>query len=483
MVLAVLLIHAVLLPLLSYGMLTVVRNVQEELFIDHVRIYARVFADQLQSDGRLASDTTIIEALDSSILGGRCVHAAFEMNGRRLLSSMMEETDGDGFEEDFGFGEHGDKVYYLSTPLIVDNTMAVLELGFDEEPALQEIASASKTVLTIVLVYLLITVFLVLLFGSILSAPLQRLRHDSHKIASGDYARQMSVESDIFEIKELTNDLEHMRSTLVGINARLEGEIAGREVAEAERRKAETHLRHMHRLQSIGTMAGGVAHEFNNVLLPILLYTELALEDLPENSPTRPHLERVLKLAHRAKGLSEQILTFGRPSGEEMTVYPDIAPVLDEAMSMVRALIPASIEIRIGIHRPIGPVQCDPNEVQQLVVNLCSNAYKALLQGGGGIRVGAENVEVTPELAAQRPSLKTGNYVRLTVADDGEGMDAATLERMFDPFFSTREVGKGTGLGLSVVHGIVTKHEGDIVVASEVGKGTTIDVYFPKVEA
>lgn len=483
MVLSVLLIHAVLLPLLSYGMLALVRNVQEELFIDHVRIYARVFADQLQSDGALASEESIIQTLDSSILGGRCVHAALELDGRRVLSSLMDQSDSDKFEEDFGFGRHGDNVYYLSTPIIVGDTMALLELGFDEEPALLEIKSARNTILIIVVSYLLITVFFVIVFSTVLSRPLQRLRNESHKIASGDYARQLSADSKILEIIELTDDLEHMRSTLVGINAELKEEIASREAAELERRKAEVHLRHMHRLQSIGTMAGGVAHEFNNVLLPILLYTDLALEDLPEDDPARPRLERVLKLANRAKSLSEQILTFGRPSGDNMTLFADVAPVLEEAMSMVRALIPASIPIRIGIHRPIGPIECDPNELQQLIVNLCSNAYKALLSGGGSIRVGAENVEVTSGFAAQHARLEPGHYVRLSVADDGEGMDAATLERMFDPFFSTREVGEGTGLGLSVVHGIVTKHKGEIVVASKVGEGTTVDVYFPKVEA
>ncbi len=387
MVLAVLLSHAVLLPLLSYGVLALVQNVQEEMFIDHVRIYSRVFADQMQSDGQLANEERIVEALDSSILGGRCVHAAFELDGRRLLSSMMDNEDGDKFEEDFSFGEHGDNVYYLSTPLVVGNAMAVLELGFDEVPTMLDMDSVRSNILTIVFIYLLVTVFLAMFLSTLVSSPLQRLRRDSHKIASGDYTRHMSVDSEIVEIKELTSDLEHMRSTLVGINARLEGEIASREAAEEERRKAETHLRHMHRLQSIGTMAGGVAHEFNNVLLPILLYTDLALEDLPDDSPIRPNLERVLRLANRAKGLSEQILTFGRPSGEVMTVHADVAPILDEAMSMVRALIPASIEIKIEIQRPLGPIECDTNEVQQLVVNLCSNAYKALLKGDGSIRV------------------------------------------------------------------------------------------------
>ena len=483
MILAVMLIHAVLLPLLSYGMLAVVRNVQEEVFIDHVRIYSRVFADLLQSNGEMPDEGRIIEMLDSAILGGRCVHAAFKQGDRRLLSSLMEADEGEAFEEDFSFGEHDDNVYYLSVPLIDGAAMAVLEFGFDEAPTLLEMENARRTIISIVLVYLLVSVVLVIFLSKVLSRPLQRLRHDSHKIASGDYTRHMSVDSNIFEIDALTKDLEHMRSTLVGINERLEGEIASREEAEAERRKAEIHLRHMHRVQSIGTLAGGVAHEFNNVLLPLLLYTDLALEDLPADSPTRPNLERVLRLANRAKGLSEQILTFSRPAGEDMQLVDDMAPVLDEAVSMVRALIPANIEMKIAIERPVGPVLCNPNEVQQLVVNLCSNAYRSLLQGGGGIRVVLRACTVTDDFAAEHPRLKAGNYVCLTVADDGEGMDAETMERMFDPFFSTREVGKGTGLGLSVVHGIVTKHNGDIVVSSEVGKGTTVDVFFPQSDA
>ena len=116
-------------------------------------------------------------------------------------------------------------------------------------------------------------------------------------------------------------------------------------------------------------------------------------------------------------------------------------------------------------------------------MNLCSNAYQSLLKGGRRISVGLKATEVTPEFAQLHPRLQAGNYLCLTVADNGEGMDSATMERIFDPFFSTREVGKGTGLGLSVVHGIVTKHNGDIVVASEVGVGTTVDVYFPRADA
>jgi len=270
-----------------------------------------------------------------------------------------------------------------------------------------------------------------------------------------------------------------MRSTLVGINARLEEEIVSREAAEAERRKAEIHLRHTDSLQSMGTLAGGVAHEFNNVLLPMLLYTDLALEDLPDDSPVRPNLERVMKLANRAKGLSDQILTFSRPSGEAMVDIPDLTPVIDEAMSMVRVLIPSSIEIELDMQRSVGPIVANPNEIQQLVVNLCSNAYQSLPKSGGRIKVSLETCNVSAKFAELHLGLAEGIYVRLRVADTGVGMDSVILERIFDPFFTTREVGKGTGLGLSVVHGIVVKHQGEIVVSSEVDAGTTVDVYFP----
>ena len=479
MVFAVLVIHAVMLPLLSYALIGVVRNVQEEVFIDHVRIYSRVFADLMQANDRLASEAEILAGLDSSILGGRCVHAALNKGNGRLLSSLMEVGDGDNFIEDFEFGEHADNVYYLSVPLQFGDEVLVLELGFDEVPTLLEIESARQTILKIVLAYLFVTVVLVIILSTLLSKPLQRLRIDSRKIASGDYTREMSVRSDIFEISELTRDLEHMRSTLVGINARLEEEIISREVAEAERVKTEMHLRHVHSLQSIGTLAGGVAHEFNNVLLPMMLYTDLALEDLPDDSPVRSNLERVMKLANRAKGLSDQILTFGRPSGVAMVDTPDLAPVIDEAMSMVRALIPVNIEIELDLQPSAGPIVGNPDEIQQLVVNLCSNAFQSLPKSGGRIKVSLETCSVAAEIAELHPGLTEGNYVRLMVADTGGGMDSVILERIFDPFFTTREVGKGTGLGLSVVHGIVVKHEGEIVVSSEVDVGTTIDVYFP----
>jgi len=479
MVFAVLLIHAALLPALFYGLLAVVRNGQEAVFVDHVRIYTRVFADILESNLAPGAAPEIRAHLDSSMLGGRGIYATLQMGDRLLVSSLMEPEDADLFVEDFAFGEHGDDVYYLSIPLQTGDMVTVLKLGFDEAPTLAQIDSARRTILFILATYLLVSLVLVILLSTVVARPLQRLRRDSRKIASGDYTRQLSVDSNIQEIRELTHDLEAMRSTLVGVNARLQKEIVERETAEAEQRSLEAHLRHSQRLQSIGTLAGGIAHEFNNVLLPLLLYADLSLEDLPDDSPARSNLERLMKLANRAKGLSQQILTFGRQSGDTQRVALNIAPVVEEAMSMVRALIPASIEIRTDIAPDTGTILCDATEIQQLVVNLCSNAYRALSKGGGYILVTVTKCQVTRKFAEKYPRLREGQYVRLEVTDSGEGMDSATIERIFEPFFTTREVGQGTGLGLSVVHGIVVKHDGEIIVTSEPNRGTTFDVYFP----
>ncbi len=174
MVFAVLLIHAVMLPVLSYALINLVRNVQEEVFIDHVRIYSRVFADLLQANDRLASEAEILAGLDSSILGGRCVYAALNKGNSRLLSSLMEVSDGDKFMEDFEFGEHEDDVYYLSVPLRFGDEVAVLELGFDEVPTLLEIESARETILKFVLIYLIVTVVLVIILSTLISRPLQK---------------------------------------------------------------------------------------------------------------------------------------------------------------------------------------------------------------------------------------------------------------------------------------------------------------------
>lgn len=472
-------VHAVLLPVLYFGLRTLARADHEEVFIDHVRGYSRMYADVMEANLENSDTAEIVATLDSVVLGGRCTFAVLEFQDRRIASSILEPKEYERFIEDYGLGEHGDGVYYLSTPLRVGNEMALLKLGFDESATVEQLRIEERKILYVLGGYLLISLAFSQMLSRKLAEPLETLRRDSRAIASGDYTRKLTSSSDIDEISELATVLEDMRANLVGVSERLKTEIAEREAAEADKERMEGQLRHVQRLESIGTMAGGIAHEFNNILLPILLYTDLALDDLPEDSPVRGNLKRVMELANRAKGLSRQILTFGRQSSDSMRIALDIAPVVEEAVSMIRALVPANIEIRAEIEHNAGTVFCDASEIQQLVVNLCSNAYLALQGGNGYLAVSVSRQSVSANFAGRHPRLKEGQYVELKVVDNGVGMDAATVERVFEPFFTTRPVGKGTGLGLSVVHGIVTKHSGDVVVHSIPGNGTTVTVYFP----
>lgn len=482
MVLVLLLIHTVLLPALFYGVLTVVENSQKDAFIDDTRIHARIFADFLESSDALNSDAESIKQLDSAVLSSTGVYATLVLDDRTLTSSLMVPEDVAAFNEDFAFGEHGDHVYYLSVPISRDNSTTVLRLGFDETPTTLHIKEIKRTVFFVLVAYLVISLILVLVLGMLLVRPIRRLQQVSRKIASGDYSRRLEDKSKLYEIVELAHDLESMRSSLVGVNARLQKVIRERETAEDEQKSLEARLRHSQRLESIGTLAGGIAHEFNNVLAPMLLYTDLALDDIAADSVARPKLERVMDLAHRAKGLSQQILAFSSQAGEAERVAVDIAPVVEEGLSLVRALVPATVEIRTDIKSNLGLVLCDASQIQQLVVNLCSNAFRSLSTGGGHISATVDSVIVDAEFAAGQPRLSEGKYVTLSISDTGVGMDAATMERIFEPFFTTQEVGKGTGLGLSVVHGIVVKHDGEIVVSSNVGQGSTFCVYFPLID-
>lgn len=481
MVLALLIIHAVLLPAVYFGTLAIVKSGQQDAFVDHARISSRIVADVFENHGSLESESQTVKHLDSAVLGGRGKYAVLRTDNDIYMSSLMSNEDVASFSEDFNFGEHGDGVYYVSVPLAIENPGAVLQLGFDETPTLSQIEGVRLTLINILFVYFLVSLLLIAVLGALLARPLQRLRDNSRKIASGDYSRKLTVTSKIHEIRELTRDLETMRSNIVGVNEQLQKEIVEREAAEALQKQLEVRLRHSQRLDSIGTLAGGIAHEFNNIMLPVILYTDLAIEDLPEGSPALKNLERVLDLSNRAKGLSRQILTFGRPSGDAEKEYLDIKPVVEEALSMVRALIPATVEIRTDIENDAGDVYCDPTQIQQLVVNLCSNAFRSLLRGGY-IHVRLGRAEVDQNLQEEYPKLSNGNFVCLSVADTGTGMDAATLERIFEPFFTTREVGQGTGLGLSVVHGIIERHEGQIIVTSEPGEGSTFRIFLPKFE-
>ena len=242
----------------------------------------------------------------------------------------------------------------------------------------------------------------------------------------------------------------------------------------------ERQLRQSQKMEAIGTLAGGIAHDFNNLLSAIIGFTEIAREEAGDNG-VRTSLDHVLQAGNRAKDLVRQILTFSRQHEQERRPL-QIHLIIKEALNLLRASLPATIDIRAHIDAKAGIVMADPTEIHQVLMNLCTNAYQAMRLKGGVLTVTLEQATVEEGIVASTSNLPAGQYVCLSVADTGEGMDELTKSRIFEPFFTTRTRGEGTGLGLATVHGIVTSQEGAILLDSTPGEGSTFRVYLPRVE-
>jgi PAS domain S-box-containing protein len=259
-------------------------------------------------------------------------------------------------------------------------------------------------------------------------------------------------------------------------------DITERKQAERERREFEGKLRQAQKLEAIGTLAGGIAHDFNNILVPIMGYAEMALSSTSQFNPIRNGLEQILNAAQRARDLVKQILVFGRSGKEQQKIPVEISSIIKEVLKLLRASLPSSIEIRQNIGN--GVACADATQIHQVLINLCTNAAHAMSDKGilevSLTRVDSSKSDLPDQAIVD---LKPGQYLKLSVSDTGTGIDGRTRQRIFDPYFTTKEVGKGSGLGLAVVHGIVRRHEGTITVQSEPGKGTTFDVYIPAAEA
>lgn len=270
------------------------------------------------------------------------------------------------------------------------------------------------------------------------------------------------------------------RTTLEGRECFIESliDLSDQIRAEEEKKKLERQLRQAQKMEALGTLAGGIAHDFNNILSAVLGYSELGMQDVDDTAhPLYPKLKAIHHAGHRAKALVEQILSFSRMQ-EQLQAPVKISPIVKEALKLLQTSLPANIQVRSKIEAD-HPVMGDPTQIHQIIMNLCTNAYHAMLETGGVLSVSLEQVIIGEPENAGPLNLEPGSYVRLVVSDTGTGISPAILERIFEPYFTTKEKGKGTGLGLAVVHGIVKSHRGEIAVKSVVGEGTTVTVFLP----
>ncbi len=264
-------------------------------------------------------------------------------------------------------------------------------------------------------------------------------------------------------------------------------DITERIQSEVSRASLEAQLRESQKMQAIGTLAGGIAHDFNNILAAILGNTQLAREDSIGNAAALQSLEEIRKAGTRARDLVKQILSFSRRQPTDRRRIA-LTHVVEESAQLLRATLPPRIALQVRYGTAAPEVLADATQIQQLIINLATNALQAMSEGAGSISIDLDTIVLDAAQVLAQPQLDAlheahrGRTVRLSVSDSGPGMDAAMLERIFEPFFTTKAPGEGTGLGLSVVHGIVQGHEGGIVVDSAPGEGTTFCIYLPAAE-
>ncbi len=258
-------------------------------------------------------------------------------------------------------------------------------------------------------------------------------------------------------------------------------DVTERMITEEERRKLESQLIQAQKMEAIGTLAGGIAHDFNNILSAIIGYTELGLLEVPRTSRIKSYLEQTFEAGKRAGELVKQILAFSRQTDVEIQQIR-VASIIKETIKLLRSTLPSTIEIRQYIENtPM--VMGDPTQIHQIVMNLCTNAYHAMQENGGVLTVTLRYREFVTALDLPVADMRPAKYVELIISDTGHGIPPENLNRIFDPYYTTKKRGKGTGLGLAVVHGIVKSYHGAVTVESQLDSGTIFRVFLPAIDS
>jgi signal transduction histidine kinase len=457
------------LPFIYRDMGAVVARSHEQLFIEQSRTMTRLLAQQFEVGEVFGKPKLMGNLLDTAILNGDGLYA--ELAGPGV--SMRSELNAAGVRfperEDLGFGTGGDTLYFIKTPVSHGGQEYELRLGFDETPTLQVVAVARREMLWALGLYLGLLTLAGLGLGYLITRPLRRLQRLARQVADNTDSQSLRLDTPVEEVAELAVDLQRMREALVAASEHLRAQIRAREEAEQGRALLERRLQHRERLETVGTLAGGIAHEINNALLPITLLTDLALREaaLPERA--RGDLQTVLAAARQARSLVQKILTFSRSLDDARPAQIELGEVVNDVLKLFRPLASRNTRITVDVAPGCAPVMADRTLLVQLVMNLCTNAYQSLPQGAGSIDIRVH----------ERATGRDGGKVVLEVRDTGQGMDETTMARVFEPFFTTRAVGEGTGLGLSVVHGIVQGFGANIEIDSCLGQGSTFKVLFP----
>jgi PAS domain S-box-containing protein len=258
-------------------------------------------------------------------------------------------------------------------------------------------------------------------------------------------------------------------------------DITPRKKAEKIKERLEAQLQQSHKMEAIGALAGGIAHDFNNVLFSIIGFTELTLDDMPEETLNKSNLNHILTAANRAKEMVQQILTFSRHTESEKKPVK-IQSIIKEVVKLLKPSIPSTITIKEHIDKNCSPVFADSVQIHQVIMNLATNASHAMREKGGIMEFFLTEEKIDPDDLTIYPELHTGTYVKFIIRDTGHGIDSKTMGKIFNPYFTTKKVGEGTGMGLSVVHGIIANHDGCVVVESKPELGTEFHIFLPSVE-
>jgi PAS domain S-box-containing protein len=301
----------------------------------------------------------------------------------------------------------------------------------------------------------------------------------------GKPTRMVGVGSDVTERKKMEAALREARDELeLRVQERTAQLSTAYEVLRAEmqeRQRVEQQLRESQKMEAIGTLAGGIAHDFNNILAAIIGFTEMVIEDVSDNPHVQHKMDQVLKAGLRGRELVRQILTFSRKSKAEYRVVV-VGALARETFKLLRASLPTSISMSLNLEAEADAVYADPSQIQQVLMNLCTNAAYAMRETGGKLDISVGSLRLGPDEEPPEPDLPPGDYVVISVRDTGVGMDESVKERIFEPFFTTKPRQQASGLGLSVVYGIVKSHNGSIMALSEPGKGSVFRVFLPKAD-